>query len=380
MNVPFVDLVSVHETIAVELEEAWRRVFGGGQYILGTILEEFEHEFAAYCGAKHCVGVGNGLDALTLGLVALGINPGDEVIVPASTFIATWLAVTRVGAVVVPVDPDPRTCNVDPARIEEAITSRTTAIIPVDLYGRLADYEAVCRIARRRGLRTLEDAAQAHGARARDVSAGSWADAAAFSFFPTKNLGCLGDGGAVVTNNSDVAEKIRKLRNYGSGRKYYNEMLGFNSRLDPLQAAFLHVKLRHLDRWNDQRRQIASIYQEGLANLPGLELPLVPSEHSSHVWHLYVVRHPQRDALQGHLRSAGIETLIHYPIPPHLSGAYMSMGLAGRLPIAEMLANEALSLPIGPHMQARQVVHVISSISEFCETVEHSRYALGGTH
>jgi dTDP-4-amino-4,6-dideoxygalactose transaminase len=366
MNVPFVDLESLHRGLASELEQAWRMVADGGQYVLGPQVEAFEDEFARYCGARYCVGVGNGLDALTLTLRAMGVAPGDEVIVPGITFIATWLAVSHVGAIPVPVEPHPLTFNIDPARIEEAVTSRTTAVLPVDLYGQLVDSESILRIARRHGLKVLEDAAQAHGARTGRVSAGAWADAAAFSFFPTKNLGCLGDGGAVVTNSQELADKLRLLRNYGSVRKYYNEILGFNSRLDPLQAAFLRAKLRHLDRWNTHRREVAAAYGVGLADLPGLTLPSHGGDEGGHVWHLYVIHHPMRDDLQRELRAAGVETLIHYPVPPHLSGAYSPLGLAGRLPISERLAAEALSLPMGPHMGPNQLAQVISAIRRFC--------------
>jgi dTDP-4-amino-4,6-dideoxygalactose transaminase len=366
MRVPFVDLRSLHRCLDVELEQAWRRVAEGGEYILGSETEAFEEEFARYCGAQYCVGVGNGFDALTLTLRAMGVVPGDEVIVPSTTFIATWLAVSHVGAIPVAVEPEPQTFNIDPDRIEEAITSRTKAILPVDLYGQLPDCERLLRIARRRGLKVLEDAAQAHGAHSDDFSAGAWADAAAFSFYPTKNLGCLGDGGAMVTNSQDLADKVRLLRNYGSARKYHNEILGFNSRLDSLQAAFLRVKLHHLDRWNADRREMASAYTAGLGDLPGLTLPTNARDQEGHVWHLYVIHHPKRDDLQRELRTANIETLIHYPIPPHLTEAYAPHGLAGRFPVSEKLASEALSLPIGPHMSPDRIAHVIGGVRRFC--------------
>jgi dTDP-4-amino-4,6-dideoxygalactose transaminase len=366
MKVPFVDLRSLHHSLATELEQAWRGVVDGGEYILGSQTQRFEKEFARYCGVQYCVGVGNGLDALTLTLRAMGVAPGDEVIVPGTTFIATWLSVSHVGAIPVPVEPDPQTCNIDPEGIEAAITPRTTAILAVDLYGQLPDCESVLSIAQHHGLKVLEDAAQAHGARSSRFSSGTWADAATFSFFPTKNLGCLGDGGAMVTNDEDLAKKVRLLRNYGSARKYDNEILGFNSRLDPLQAAFLRVKLHHLDRWNADRRKIALVYGVGLADLPSLRLPYSAGDEDGHVWHLYVVHHPKRDELQRNLRNAGIETLIHYPIPPHLSKAYSPLGLAGRLPLSERLAAEALSLPIGPHMKPDQVAQVIDVVRQFC--------------
>jgi dTDP-4-amino-4,6-dideoxygalactose transaminase len=366
MKVPFVNLRELHRGLAAEFEEAWQQVAHEGQYILGSPVEAFEDEFAKYCGARHCVGVGNGLDALSLALRAMGVMPGDEIIVPGTTFIATWLAVSHVGAIPVPVDCDPRTFNIDPNRVEEAITSRTRVIIPVDLYGQLVDYEPLLRIARSRSLKILEDAAQAHGARSGGASAGAWADAAAFSFFPTKNLGCLGDGGAVVTNDEELAAKVRALRNYGSVQKYYNQILGFNSRLDSLQAAFLRVKLRHLDRWNAHRRKVASTYEANLRDLPGLMLPSCAGEENGHVWHLYVVQHQSRDDLHRELQAADIESLIHYPIPPHLSEAYLSLGLAGRLPTSERIAAQALSLPMGPHMSRDGIAQVISAVRRFC--------------
>jgi dTDP-4-amino-4,6-dideoxygalactose transaminase len=366
VTIPFVDLKSLHAAIGSELQSAWERVATSGWYILGPELEAFEKEFAVYCGASHCIGVGNGLDALTLALRAMDIGPGDEVIVPSSTFIATWLAVSHVGAVPVPVEPDECTYNIDSARIERAITSRSTAILAVDLYGQLVDVQGIRRVAQRHGLKMIEDAAQAHGARGAAASAGSWADAAAFSFFPTKNLGCLGDGGAVVTNDRKLADQLRLLRNYGSRRKYINEEAGFNSRLDPLQAAFLRVKLPHLDHWNARRRETAVAYSTGLYDLPQLKLPRHDGAREDHVWHLYVVNHPRRDDLQEALRAAGIETLIHYPVPPHLSQAYCRLGIANRLPVAERLAAQALSLPIGPHIGPDEAAQVIEATRQFC--------------
>jgi dTDP-4-amino-4,6-dideoxygalactose transaminase len=366
MKVPFVDLRELHREIAAEFEEAWQQVADEGQYILGSSVEAFELEFAKYCGARHCVGVGNGLDALSFALRAMNVIPGDEVIVPGTTFIATWLAVTQVGAIPVPVEPDPQTFNIDPKRIEEAMTSRTRVIIPVDLYGQLVDCDPLLRVAKKHGIKILEDAAQAHGARSGGFSAGAWADAGAFSFFPTKNLGCLGDGGAVVTNDEELASRIRVLRNYGSSKKYCNEIIGFNSRLDSLQAAFLRVKLRHLDRWNSYRRRVASTYEAGLRDLPGLILPRRAGNENGHVWHLYVVQHQSRDELHRALQVADIESLIHYPIPPHLSGAYSFLSLAGRLPISERVAAQALSLPIGPHMGEAEVAQVVSAVRRFC--------------
>ncbi len=366
MKVPFVDLAGLHEEVAAELQCAWSRVASSGWYVLGAELEHFEQVFAAYCAARHCVGVGNGLDALTLILRAMDVAAGCEVIVPSNTFIATWLAVSRVGAVPVPVEPDEHTHNIDPQLIEDVITDRTVAIIAVDLYGHLADFEALRDIARRRRLRLIEDAAQAHGACAGPTRAGSCADAAAFSFFPTKNLGCMGDGGAVVTSDDELARRVRLLRNYGSQRKYDYEVAGLNSRLDEIQAAVLCAKLPHLDQWNDGRRAVARAYEAGLRDLPELVLPRHPAVEQSHVWHLYVVQHPRRDELRRALDDQGIETGIHYPVPPHMSQVYAALGLAGSLPITERTARQALSLPIGSHSRPDAIAVVIGAVRDFC--------------
>jgi dTDP-4-amino-4,6-dideoxygalactose transaminase len=365
MNIPFLDLTSAYAELRDELDAAYRRVMESGWYILGAEVEAFEREFAAYCGAQHCIGVGNGLEALHLILRGYGIGPGDEVIVPANTYIATWLAVSYAGAAPVPVEPDPRTYNLDPQRIPAAITSRTRAIMPVHLYGQPADMAPILEIGRQHGLKVIEDAAQAHGARYKGKVAGSLGDAAGFSFYPGKNLGALGDAGAIVTNDDELAERVRMLRNYGSRVKYYNEMKGFNSRLDPLQAAFLSVKLKHLDEWNERRKKIAQLYQSRLAELPDVIAPGVP-DGVEPVWHLYVVRHSQRDAQQAHLAQAGIGTLIHYPVPPHLSAAYRELGCArGAFPITENLADTVLSLPMGPHLSLEDAQTVIDRMAEF---------------
>lgn len=365
MKVPFLDLCSVHRACAPELDAAYQRVLKSGWFILGKELEAFEADFALYCGAEVCVGVGNGLDALHLILRAMGIGPGDEVIVPANTFIATWLAVSYAGAKPVPVEPDEKTYNIDPGRIEAAITVRTKAIMPVHLYGQPADMDTINDLAEGHGLKVIEDAAQAHGARYKGRPVGSLGHAAAFSFYPGKNLGAIGDAGAVVTNDPALADKVRVLRNYGSRRKYYNEVKGFNSRLDELQAALLRVKLAKLDKWNGQRRQIAAEYCSGLRQVKDLVLPYVP-DWAEPVWHLYVVRYRKRDALQQHLQAAGVSTLIHYPIPPHLSPAHSDLGYGpGALPITERLANEVLSIPIGPHLTEEQVGAVIQGVREF---------------
>ena len=366
MNVPFLDLKSSYQELKLELDAAYRRVMTSGWYILGEEVEAFEQEFAAYVGVQHCIGVGNGLEALHLILRAYGIGPGDEVIVPANTYIATWLAVSYAGATPVPVEPVERTYNIDPTLIEAAITSRTRAIIAVHLYGQTADMAPINEIARRYGLKVIEDAAQAHGARYKGRRAGSLGDAAGWSFYPGKNLGAFGDAGAVTTDDGDLARRVRSLRNYGSHVKYYNEVKGFNSRLDPLQAAFLRVKLAHLDAWNQRRTVIAVRYLEALADLP-LTLPHVPA-WAEPVWHLFVVRHPERDRLQRHLADQGIGTLIHYPVSPHLQNAYADMGLPeGTFPVTEAIHREVLSLPMGPHLSPDEQAYVIDCVRSFFE-------------
>lgn len=365
MNVPFLDLKAAYQELQVELDFAARRVMESGWYILGEEVEAFEAEFAAYCGVKHCVGVGNGLDALILILRGYGLGPGDEVVVPANTYIASWLAVSYVGATPLPVEPNPETSNIDPDKIEDALTPRTKAIMPVHLYGQPAEMEKIAAIGRRHGLCVVEDAAQAHGAASQGGRTGNLGDGAGFSFYPTKNLGAFGDAGAVVTNDDELADRIRVLRNYGSRAKYQNEVKGINSRLDSLQAAFLRVKLKHLDEWNERRQAIARRYLEELADVPNLKLPRA-AEGAESCWHLFVVRHPRRDALQQHLKQAGIATLVHYPIPPHLSGAYAGSGWKlGDFPITEDLAATVLSLPIGPHLAAEAVMRIIGSLHEF---------------
>jgi dTDP-4-amino-4,6-dideoxygalactose transaminase len=360
MPIHFLDLLSASQEIKDELEVAFQRVIGSGWYILGKELELFETEFANYCETQHCIGVGNGLEALHLILRAMGIGPGDEVIVPSNTFIATWLSISYTGAIPVPVEPDIRTHNIDPTRIEAAITPRTKAIIAVHLYGQPADMDAINGIASQYGLKVIEDSAQAHGARYKNRQVGSLGHAAGFSFYPGKNLGALGDGGAVTTNDDDLAEKIRIFRNYGSKNKYHNEVKGFNSRLDELQAAFLRVKLNRLDEWNDRRRNVAKRYLQKLSGIPSLVLPYVP-EWADPAWHLFVVQHQQRDQLKILLSDANIETMIHYPIPPHLQHAYIELGYSKTtFPIAEQIANEVLSLPIGPHLSDSEQATIIS--------------------
>jgi dTDP-4-amino-4,6-dideoxygalactose transaminase len=348
-----------------ELDAAYHRVMESGRYILGAEVEAFEAEFAAYVGVKHCIGVGNGLEALHLILRAYGIGPGDEVIVPANTYIATWLAVSYAGARLVPVEPDPRTYNLDPNKIEAAVNSHTRAIIPVHLYGQPADVDPILDIAKSHNLKVIEDAAQAHGASYKGRRAGSLADAAGFSFYPSKNLGALGDAGAVVTDEDGLAEQVRVLRNYGSRSKYVHEVKGFNSRLDPIQAAFLRVKLKYLEEWNARRRLVADRYLQALDQVAGLVLPVVP-EWADPCWHIFAILHSRRDALQQHLEREGIGTLIHYPIPPHLSGAYEVEGWKpGDFPITERLAKMALSLPIGPHLDPKSLEEIIAAVKEF---------------
>ena len=353
MNIPFLDLKAPHDELRSELRDAFERVLDSGCYILGNEVKQLELEFADYCEAKHCVGTGNGLDALHLILRAYGIGAGDEVIVPSNTYIATWLAVSYAGATPVPVEPDERTYNINSTLIEAAITPRTKAIISVHLYGQPADMDAINAIAKKHNLKVIEDAAQAHGARYKGRRVGSLGDAAGFSFYPGKNLGAIGDGGAVTTNDPELAEKVRVLCNYGSRVKYHNEVKGFNSRLDELQAGFLREKLKKLDEWNDRRKAIASDYLITL-NGSNVVLPHVP-EWADPVWHLFVIRNTQRDQLQKKLNESGISTMIHYPIPPHLQGAYAEIGLKeGALPIAETIHREVLSLLIGPHMTNEQ--------------------------
>lgn len=366
MRVPFLDLRPVYQDMQPEMDAAYRRVMESGWYILGKETEAFEREFAAFCGVRFCVGVGSGLEALHLILRAYGIGPGDEVVVPANTYIATWLAVSHAGAAPVPVEPGMQTYNINPALIEAAITPRTRAILPVHLYGHPADMDLVSEIAQKHHLLVIEDAAQAHGARYKEHSVGSLGDAAAFSFYPTKNLGAAGDGGAVLTDDADFADRVRLLRNYGSHGERRNETKGFNSRLDELQAAFLRVKLRYLDGWNRQRRAQAALYSDLLEDVSGLVLPYVP-DWAEPVWHQFVVRHPSRDAVQAQLRASGVDTLVHYPVPPHLSKAYAERHpRTGSFPITEQIANTVLSLPMGRHMDEHLIELVVGMIREVC--------------
>lgn len=364
MKVPFLALDDFPGLPAEVLGRIFQTTLARGQFIGGPELDQFESEFAQYCQAGNCVGTGNGLDAMHLVLWAFGIGPGDEVLVPSNTFIATWLAVSRVGATPVPVEPDLATFNMDPDRARDAITPRTKAILAVDLYGLPAPMRELGEIAAARGLFLIADAAQSHGASIRGSKTGSLADATAFSFYPTKNLGALGDGGAVVTSSDTLARKVRGLANYGASRKNVHEMIGANSRLDSLQAAVLREKLKHLDSWNERRAQLADFY---LTQLRGsdLILPRVP-EGYGHAWHLFVVRSRHRDALRSHLSSLGVEALVHYPTAPHLQEAYAHLGIRrGALPVAELLQDQVLSLPMHPGMTDEQARCVVEACRSF---------------
>ncbi len=364
VRVPFLDLAAPFGELGPEIGAAAARVLASGRFVLGAEVEAFERAFAEHVGVAHCVGVGSGLDALHLALVAMGVGPGDEVIVPATTYVATWIAVTRAGARVVPVEPDPATGNIDVARLAPAVTARTRAVIPVHLHGRPVEMAPLLEVARRCGLAVLEDAAQAHGARLDGRRAGALGDAGAWSFYPGKNLGAMGDGGAVTTDDGALADRLRSLRNYGSRRRYEHRELGFNSRLDEIQAAVLSAKLPHLDAWNARRARVAARYADGLAGT-GVALP-PPAPEGGHAWHVYAVRSPRRDALAAHLAGEGVATLSHYPVPPHLQPAYRHLGLGpGSLPVAEAIAQETLSLPMGPHLGDDEVDDVIAAVRGF---------------
>ena len=374
-RVPFLDLRAAYLELKPRIDAAILRVADSGQYILGQEVAHFEAEWASYCEAKFCVGVGNGLDAIELALRAVGVGPGDEVIVPSNTYIATWLAVDRCGAIPVPVEPDLLTLNIDPEKIEDAVTERTRAIVPVHLYGLPANLDPILAIARKYGLKIVEDAAQAHGARYKGRRIGAHGDAVAWSFYPGKNLGALGDGGAVTTNHEDVADQISVLRNYGSRQKYFHEVIGVNSRLDPLQAAVLSVKLSVLDAWNARRQDYAEYYLHGLqtfldqqftrddASHRLIAVPHVP-DYATPVWHLFVVRVRERPALQKKLLEAhGVETLIHYPLAPSGQRAFSSLFIPDYRR-HEPLHGELLSLPIGPQLSGDEARRVLSSVTE----------------
>ncbi|RIH87280.1 dTDP-3-amino-3,4,6-trideoxy-alpha-D-glucose transaminase [Calidithermus terrae] len=372
MKIPYFELQSAYQELKRELDEAVGRVVSSGWYILGSEVEAFEEEYAAYVEARHCVGLANGLDALYLALRAMGVGPGDEVIVPSNTYIATWLAVSYVGARPVPVEPEMLSYNMDPARVEAAITERTKAILPVHLYGQPADLDPLLEVARRHGLWLLEDAAQAHGARYKGKRVGAHGDVVAWSFYPNKNLGALGDGGAVTTDNPELADRIRVLRNYGSRVKYVNEVKGVNSRLDPIHAAAMRVKLAYLDEWNERRRALAAYYLEALRGT-GLTLPQT-APYAEHVWHIFAVLSPERDALQKHLAERGVGTLIHYPIPPHLQAAYRDLGYKqGDFPLSERIHAQELSLPLGPQLRREEAEYVVEAVRSFRGSVVDRR-------
>jgi dTDP-4-amino-4,6-dideoxygalactose transaminase len=360
-DIPFLDLKGIFQRQSTELAEAFARVLDSGWYILGGEVQAFETEYAAWCGAGHAVGVANGLEALSLSLRALGVGSGDDVLVPSNTYIATWLAVTHVGANPVPVEPCENSCNMDPTRLAAAMTPRTRAIMPVHLYGQPADMDPILAFASEHGLAVVEDGAQAHGAVYRGRRLGAHGHLVAWSFYPGKNLGALGDGGAITTDDPALAARLRTLRNYGSARKYHNDVIGWNSRLDELQAALLRVRLPMLDADNARRQAIAARYQAALIH-PRLTLPGVLPDVEP-VWHLYVVRHPERDRLQARLAEMGIGTMIHYPVPPHLQPAYADLGIAaGSLPLAERIHAEVLSLPMGPTLRDEEVDRVIDAV------------------
>jgi dTDP-4-amino-4,6-dideoxygalactose transaminase len=365
LNIPFLNLKHAHGSIRDKMVNAFQEVYDSGWYVMGDHLKKFESEYAAFSEVGSAVGVSNGLDALFLSLKALGINAGDEVIVPSNTYIATALAVSYVGATPVLVEPDVRTYNIDPDLIEGAINERTKAIIPVHLYGQACEMDRINAIARRHKLAVIEDNAQGHGAKFANKITGSWGDINATSFYPGKNLGALGDGGAVTSDNRELIDKVRVLRNYGSRVKYSNEVIGYNMRLDELQAALLSVKLKYLSGWTVERNDIAEYFSELLAGIPGLTLPYTHPD-ATHAYHLYVIRVERRNELQAYLTDRGIGTLIHYPIPVHLQEAYRSLGFgSGSFPIAEMLAHTSLSLPLWPGMSKEQVEYVANAISEF---------------
>ena len=365
MTVPFLSFSPQHDPIRSEVLAAIANVYDKQWYVLGDEVKAFEAAYSAFNQVGHTVGVANGLDALHLALMALNVQPGDEVLIPSNTYIATWLAVSYVGGVPVPVEPDPHTYNLDPARLEAAITPRTKGIMPVHLYGQACAMGPIMEVAKKHGLWVVEDNAQAQGAAWEGGLTGSFGAANGTSFYPGKNLGALGDAGAVTTNDAALDAKIRTLRNYGSQQKYYNEIIGYNSRLDELQASVLRVKLEHLPTWTAQRQQVAAWYDQHLAGLGDLLLPIV-AEGATHVYHLYVVRTARREALQQHLTAQGIGTLIHYPVPPHRQQAYAHLNMpAGAFPIAEEIADTALSLPMWPGMTEEQVVAVAAAVRGF---------------
>ncbi len=363
--VPFFSLEPIHARIREEVLTALSAVYDSHWFILGERLQTFETDFAAWNGVRHAVGVASGLDALRIALSALGIGPGQEVIVPSNTYIATWLAVSAVGATIIPVEPDPATWNLSPAAVRAAIGPRTAALLPVHLFGQACEMDHLMELAAQYGLAVVEDNAQAHGARCGGRLTGSFGHANATSFYPTKNLGALGDAGALTTDSDEVAAFARSYRNYGSQVKYRNDQPGINSRLDEVQAAVLSVKLRYLEQWNTERALLAQHYSALLSELPELTLPQVAAG-CTHVWHLFVVQCARRDALQQHLSEAGIQALVHYPIPPHRQKAYADLHFReGQFPLAEQLAQHSLSLPLYPGMPPAHVDRVCEAIHRF---------------
>ncbi len=364
MNIPFVSFLPMEKELNEELKNAFERVLSNSWYIKGHECENFEKSFANFCGSNFCVGVGNGLDALMLGLKVLNIVEGDEVIVPSNTFIASVLAITYVGATPVLVEPDINTYNIDPQLIEKAITNNTKAIMPVHLYGQACEMDSIVDIANKYNLKIIEDCAQAHGAEYKGRRVGTFGDIAGFSFYPGKNLGALGDAGAVITNNSELAERVRAFGNYGSDYKYHHIYKGNNSRLDELQAAFLSVKLNHLERMNEERRRIAQLFNEGIKNSK-IIIPFVNSDCNP-VWHIYAIRCKERNALESYLNEKGIGTNKHYPIPIHLQECYKDLNLTkGMLPIAEEISETELSLPMYYGIKDEEVKYIINAINEF---------------
>ena len=365
MKIPFASFVSMHTEIRDELDAAYSRVVNSSHFIQGDECRQFEKEFAAYCGTKYCIGVATGLDAIYLILRAMNLGAGDEVIIPSNTFIATALAVSYTGATPVFVEPSIDTYNIDPNLIEEKITGRTKAIIAVHLQGRAADMDAVQIIAKRHNLKLIEDAAQAHGAKYKGKRVGSLSDAAAFSFYPGKNLGALGDGGCITTDNKEIADKVRALGNYGSDYKYHHIYLGTNSRLDELQAAFLRIKLIYLDKWNMARRAVAERYLSEIKN-PLVQLPLPTCVDYEHIYHVFVIRCKRRNALETYLNYNGIQTVKHYPIPIHRQKAYADLGISeGFLPIAEEISKTVLSIPMFYGMTQEEISYVIDTVNQF---------------
>ena len=361
-RIPFLDLKSTYLELKEKIDFKINHVLNSGSYILGEEVDHFERNYSAYCGSRFCISTANGLDSIALTLKAIGIGAGDEVIVPAFTFIATWLGVSQTGATPVGVDADPTTYNIDVAKIEEAISDKTKAILAVHLYGQPSDLDRLKEISDKYGIALIEDAAQAHGARYKGTKIGSFGDAVTWSFYPGKNLGAFGDGGSVTTNNQDISESIRLLRNYGSTVKYEHKTKGFNSRLDPIQAAVLSCKLEILDEWNSRRKDVANLYLAGINNSE-LTMPYVP-DWADPSWHLFVVQHPHREYFINKMHAVGITTLIHYPKCPHLQDAYANDGVYKNFSVAESLSSRVVSLPIGPHLSNEQVAYIIEKINE----------------